>query len=326
MNKSAELSPILSPNAASKSVLVAGCGYVGMRAARVLRSPGIATFAITRSVEKARRLEAEGLKPVILDLGSSSPWPPLPDVDVVLWSVGFDRSPGANRQATWVDGLTRLLKALPSRTSPRRIIYTSSTGVYGDGEGRDVDELTAPNPNTEGGVACVAAEQVLRQFAMDSGTRVSILRLAGIYGPDRLLRRVSELRQSIPLTTVPDEWLNLIHVDDAVRVINFIASHSFTQADSLADQDGVSVMNVVAAKSVTRRTYYSTLAKVVGAPEPIFSVEGSTNDVSVTGRRRGGNRRVVSRVLESLPILYQFDDCETGLRHAVAESRDSLER
>ena len=178
--------------------------------------------------------------------------------DVVVWSVGFDRSSGTDRKAIWIDGLRRLLNALPARAEPRRILYTSSTSVYGDGYGQDVDENTEPNPTSEGGLACLAAEHLLRDYSMRSSACVSILRLAGIYGPNRLLRRIADLQHGVPIMSPPDEWLNLIHVDDAVTAIDCVSQLEWPP----------SLMNVVAGESSTRRQYYSQLAAIANAPPP----------------------------------------------------------
>lgn len=310
----------------SRDALVAGCGYVGLRAAEQWISDGLETSAITRAASRADQFRSRKIQPIVLDLAAEATWPALPDADILLWSVGFDRSPGSNRQATWVDGLQRLLTALPASNRPRRILYTSSTGVYGDGSGQDVDELTPLNPGTEGGAACVAAEQILHAHAGQTGNQVVILRLAGIYGPDRLLRRVDELRKGTPLTSQPEEWLNLIHVDDAVRMIQWCARPDswsiLTAAGSQSDEAvlGAVTVNVVAAASVTRRTYYAELARLVDAPEPVFACSSAAVSSPASQRGRSGNRRVISRVRERLPVHFQFDNCSKGLADAVARS------
>ncbi len=291
----------------NSTALIAGCGYVGLRVARFWNRVGIRTFAITRTEEKAKLLREDGTSPIVADLSSSHVLPNLPDADVVLWSVGFDRSVGVTRESAWIDGLRKLLAALPERVTPRRILYTSSTSVYGDGNGGDVDESTLPSPASGGGQTCLAAENILRDFAAQTGTIMSILRLAGIYGPDRLLRRISDLRDGVPLMTEPDEWLNLIHVDDAVSAIDAVS----------CCKQPPGLINIVAADTVTRRLYYSTLARLVKAPAPVFETAGAS---PTPNQRRGGNRRVISRVRSELPITFQFDDCESGLRNAIEKS------
>ena len=300
-----------------ETALIAGCGYVGHRVARVWKDRGLQVHVITRSLEKATELSKEGIEPIIFDL-SGTRVPTLPDVDVLLWSVGFERSSGASRQAVWIDGLKRLLNALPVRgdENGRRILYTSSTSVYGNGHGQDVDENRVPNPTAEGGQACMAAEELLQEYSLQTSASVSILRLAGIYGPHRLLRRIEDLRNNTPITSPPDEWLNLIHVDDAVAAIDAVSRM----------ESPASLMNVVGNKSATRGDYYRTLAKLAHAPAPVFTVSSeSTVETTLATQaalpmRRGGNRRVVSIVRESLGIAFKFDSIEDGLNDALRRS------
>ncbi len=295
-----------------QTALIVGCGYVGHRVAQMWCSSGIQTFAISRSIAKAEQLKTESVHPVIMDLSSSENWPELPIVDVVLWSVGFDRSAGADRTKVWIDGLRELLNRVRFRTERGTVIYTSSTGVYGDSGGEEVDEASATSPDSEGGKACLAAEQIVREFATSTGHGATILRLAGIYGPNRLLRRIADLQNGTPITSPPNDWLNLIHVDDIVRVVDTVAR--------LNNSSGVPVMNVVAANSVTRRTYYSTLAELAGTPSPVFDVHGSMESKNTRSGRGSGNRRVISRVRPSLNIEFLFDDIRAGLGDAMKRS------
>jgi len=294
-----------------QSAIVVGCGYVGSRVAATWKKQGSQIFVVTRSESKAAALADSGFVPIVLDLSQTTSFPQLPAADTLLWSVGFDRTPGISRDAIWIDGLRRLLDALPARNEPWRLIYTSSTSVYGDGTGQDVDESTEPNPVTEGGKACLEAERLLQDYAAGHSTAaghsaiVSILRLAGIYGPARLLRRVSDLQKSAPILFPPDDWLNLIHVDDAVAAIDAI-SHL---------ESPPTIMNVAARETVTRRTYYSTLASMTNSPPPVF--EEAKPNSAPQAARRGGNRRVVSVVRPKLNISFQFDSIVDGLRHAL---------
>ncbi len=301
-----------------ETALIAGCGYVGHRVARVWTERGLQVHAITRSAEKATELTNDGIEPIVFDLAETV-IPKLPDVDVVLWCVGFERSSGSSRQTIWIDGLRRLLNALPARDEDniRRVLYTSSTSVYGNGYGQDVDENTVPNPTAEGGQSCVAAERLLQDYSLQSSASVSILRLAGIYGPHRLLRRIEDLRDNTPITSPPEEWLNLIHVDDAVSTIDAVSRM----------ESPPSLMNVVGNKSTTRGDYYTTLAKLAQVPVPIFAVPSdSTLDKTLASPaaapsiRRGGNRRVVSIVRESFGIGFRFDSIEDGLNDALRRS------
>lgn len=133
------------------SVLIAGCGYAGMRAAQFWQHAGARVTAITRSPSRAAEFAAAGLEPLVLEITDPEPWPTLPAAELVVWSVGYDRSAGHSREAVWLHGLQRFLNRLPPTPNPRRILLTSSTSVYGDSAGEDVDERTLPQPEQEGG-------------------------------------------------------------------------------------------------------------------------------------------------------------------------------
>ncbi|MEY3460323.1 MAG: hypothetical protein RL215_3480 [Planctomycetota bacterium] len=301
-------SPPTSPNSAPHfltapaSVLIAGCGYTGLRAARFWRNCGAAVAAVTRSAERANLLAKEGLQPLVLDLGCQAGWPDLPRTELVVWCVGYDRSGGYSREAVWLDGLQRFLKQLPETENPRRILLTSSTSVYGDCGGGDVDEQTPPRPEQEGGRACLAAEGVLEDFAGSTGTACVVLRLAGIYGPGRLLRRLEDLRAQVPIAADPDSWLNLVHVDDIVRSLDFCARHP----------NPPPVMNVAAEATATRRGYYQTLAELAGTPGPVFGMSDSSRGVA-----RGGNRRITSICRKPLGLTFAYENCRAGLQQAL---------
>jgi nucleoside-diphosphate-sugar epimerase len=295
-------------------ILIAGCGYLGQRVARRLLNRGCDVFPLTRCSNRAAAFAAEGMHPVVYSEAALR-LPNLPQTDVVLWAVGYDRS--NDRNTAWITGFGRLLKSLPF-PAPVRICLTSTTGVYGEQNGQDVDEDSKTSPASEGGNAYLDMEAMLHGFCCATKANISVFRLAGIYGPDRLLRRVSELRSGTPISADPDHWLNLIHVDDAANLID--ACIAASAPDTALSFDPPPLINVVASRSVTRREYYSTLARLVQAPEPVFSEAA----VSEPGRRRsgsGGNRRIVSRVRPVLPVTYAFDDHEVGLEHSVRHSR-----
>lgn len=282
-------------------VLIAGCGYLGRRAAERWRRDGVRVSVMTRSAAKAEELADAGFEPIVGDLAAGD-FPALPDVDTVLWAVGFDRTTGQSREAIWIDGLQCLLQQLPPTV--KRFLYVSSTGVYGQTTGEVVSESIDPQPTTDSGKCCLKAEQMLQtRFDGQPACSLTVLRMAGLYGPGRLLRRVSDLKSSTPLPGNSGSYLNLIHIDDAVTAVKGIA----------AGQD-VGLLNVVNTGTLTRGEYYSELARLVDAPIPVF-------DESVPGVR-GGNKRVVSVVREPLRMKFQFDDVRAGLRDAVARGWD----
>jgi nucleoside-diphosphate-sugar epimerase len=294
-----------SPNPVSNA-LIAGCGYLGLRVARNWLDSETRVSAFTRSADRAATLQAMGIQPIVVDLANSDqPLPPLPAVDTVLWAVGYDRSTGVAREDIWLKGLQRLIDAL--QVTPRRFLYVSSTSVYGQIDGEIIDENNPACPTTEGGQCCLQAEQLLKErlSELHPQTEPVVLRMAGLYGPDRLLRRIDQLKSQTPLTGDPSHWLNLIHIDDAVKAVNFAAT-----TNSIPP-----VLNVVNSDILTRAAYYQLLADLVDAPPPEFSDSSSSPT-----RQRGGNKRVTSRWLDSMDIGFQYQSVADGLRHAVENS------
>jgi nucleoside-diphosphate-sugar epimerase len=189
-----------------------------------------------------------------------------------VWSVGFDRTAGRTYRDVHVAGLRRLLDALTGRP---RLIFVSSTGVWGKVDGMRVDETTPAHPDREAGRVLLEAEGVLAAHDRGPGT---VLRLAGIYGPGRL-PRVEDLRAGRPLSADPDSWLNLIHVDDAAAVVMAVAARP---------QPGPLYV-VSDGHPILRREFYDRLATLIGGPPPIWDPPSPD--------ARGGDKRVDPRRL-----------------------------
>ena len=155
-----------------------------------------------------------GIHPVIGDLTDSISLPDLGPLDTVLFAVGYDRSSGRTIEEVYVHGLANALQALPD--SVQRLIYISSTGVFGQSAGEWVDENSPCQPARAGGRACLAAERLLQSHPL--APRSVILRLAGLYGPGRV-PKLADLRRGRPLAVPSSGFLNLIHVEDAARIV-----------------------------------------------------------------------------------------------------------
>lgn len=272
--------------------LLIGCGYLGERVAREWLRQGDEVWALTRSVSNAERFANLGLKPVIGDVLAPNSLRTLPTAESVLYAVGFDRTSGVNKRAVYVEGLNNVLSEV--RATCGRFLYVSSTSVYGQDAGEFVDESSPTTPSEENGRICCDAEAVARQLRPDA----IILRLAGIYGPGRLLARVEQLRRGERLSGNPEAWLNLIHVEDAVRAVLAAESHGVLGETYLVCDD----------RPLRRREYYSSLAATVAAPSPQFEVL----DANATQRL---NKRCVNRRLrDALRVELQFPTVIDGLR------------
>lgn len=284
-----------------RDVLVVGCGYLGWRAAQAWQAAGCPVHATTRSPHRAAQLAASGLMPHVVDVTQPSSLRSLPAVGTVLWAVGWDRASGLPIAEVYVRGLESALAALP--TSVERVIYISSTGVYGDAHGELLDETAKCAPNREGGRACLAAEQALAA-ATPWGARAIVLRLAGIYGPGRLPNR-APLAAGEVLPLSGESHLNLIHVHDAVRVV--LAAAGATRAPR--------TFNVSDGSPCTRAEYYGELSRLLGLPAPRFAPAASA-----TGEpRRGSSDKRIdsSRVWRELGLAPTYPDFRAGLAASV---------
>ncbi len=277
--------------------VIFGCGYLGQRVAALWRDSGREVIAVTRTAERAAEFRQAGLIPFVADIQRPETLADLPVADRVLWSVGFDRMPGQSQEQVFVNGLRNVLGQTQNRC--RRFLYVSSTSVYGQNDGSWVDETSPCEPVQPGGVNCLAGEGLVADAPGES----VIFRLAGIYGPGRLLSRVADLQAGTPLPGDPAAWLNLIHVDDAARVVVDIAEHPTASGIVLVADD----------RPVERGEYYAQLAALVGAPPPRFDASQSRARGSGGLNKRCSNRRLKS----DFGVTLRYPTIETGLPAAL---------
>ena len=274
--------------------LVVGCGYLGLRVAKRWISEGKTVFATTRKQERISEFRNLNIQPVQADITNAFSLSELPEFDEVLFSVGFDRKSGKSIDQVYVNGLKQTLRALDGRF--QHLIYISSTGVYGQTDAEWVDEDSECNPTREGGKACLDAERLLDTAELRS--KSCVLRLAGIYGPDRV-PRIEQLNSGDPFACETDGFLNLIHVDDAASVV--LESSKATSHRLLCVSDGV---------PVNRREFYEYAAQLLGKRIEFAPVDPN----SAKGQRAAGNKRIRNlRMQKSLNLTLQFPDYRAGL-------------
>jgi nucleoside-diphosphate-sugar epimerase len=245
-------------------------------------------------------LSAENIHPIIGDVtaadGSPKSLRDLPEVDTVLWSVGFDRSADASYHDVHVTGLLHILEKIPNTP---RVIFISSTGIWGNETADDVDESTPACPTREAGRVLLEAEAALEKHPKGPGVA---LRLAGIYGPDRL-PRVTDIVENKPIPANPESWLNLIHVDDAASVI----------CDITEVPSPESLYVVSDTTPIRRKDWYSSLAQLTNSPPPRWAAEAT--------RLRGGNKRVnSSRIWNAIQKRPDHPNAIDAMRTLLRES------
>jgi nucleoside-diphosphate-sugar epimerase len=295
--------------------LLFGCGYLGSRIAQLWRAAGDDVIATSRSGELPLGMLDVGVFPARADVTGPETlkWLPVASaltgnsLDTLLYSVGYDRNAGPDIHTVYAKGLENVLSALPS--SVQRVIYISTTGVYGPAGGEWVDEDSPTNPQRDGGKASLAAEQVLAAHPI--GKRSIILRLAGIYGPDRI-PQLNKLASDEPLALPTEGWLNLIHVDDAAAIV--VAIDQWAAENPIAD--GPAVFCVSDGHPVVRGEYYREVGRLAFGEEPTF-VEPDPN--SPAAQRARSDKRVSNRkLLETLSYEFFHPDYRAGLTAILA--------
>lgn len=191
-----------------QKILIIGSGDV---ARRIL--PHLAgryrVFALLRNAARAKDWRADGVQPLIADLDESCSL----DRIAGLADVVLHLAPPPNQGL--VDLRTKhLLAALgKGKSLPRRLIYVSTTGVYGDCGGALIDETRRLNAESPRAARRIDAEQTLRAWGRRNGVKVSILRAPGIYAADRL--PLERLEKGLPaLLAADDVFTNHIHAED----------------------------------------------------------------------------------------------------------------
>jgi nucleoside-diphosphate-sugar epimerase len=197
-------------------VLVVGCGDVGLRAARALRGR-VQLIALTSSPARVPALRQAGITPIVADLDVPASLHRLAGLATrVLHLAPPPRVEGAQ---WWRDArTTALARALLLRSRPAALVYGSTTGVYGDCGGARITETRAVRPDTPRAHRRVDAERTVRWLGR-AGVATRILRIPGIYAPDREGGTPRErLRKGTPvLRTEDDVFTNHIHADDLAR-------------------------------------------------------------------------------------------------------------
>ena len=288
--------------AVTLSKLIVGCGYVGIRLARFWVDRGEEVWVTTRSPDRAAGLADQGFRPIVLDVTVDLKHA-LPKVETVVFAVGYDRSGPHKIEEVYVAGLRRISQHCPETV--KKLIYLSSTGVYGQTSGGWVDEESPCEPIREGGRACLSAERML-QSNVKLADKTIILRLAGIYGPDRL-PHAERIALGKPLNVAADGHLNLIHVDDIIPVIARCDS-SILPPQVLCVSDG---------QPVRRAEFYTCLSGLLGTEAPTFSPPepGSSQASRARGSKRIRNRRLMELVS---PVL-AYPSYREGLAAIAAD-------
>ncbi|HEY9835835.1 MAG TPA: SDR family oxidoreductase [Vampirovibrionales bacterium] len=202
---------------------IIGCGYVGTAVARRWREFGHSITATTTRSDRIPELQQVAQQVVVLKGNDSEALASMvQNQDVILLSMAPSR--GGDYQETYLETAKTLVPVLQQSPRVQQVIYTSSASVYGDHQGAWVDESTPLIPGNENGRVLAQTEEVLLTAQSDR-LNVCILRLVGIYGPDRQLVKFLSRYAGTTRPGSGDYWSNWVHQEDIVEAIAFVCLH-----------------------------------------------------------------------------------------------------
>lgn len=237
----------------NNSLLIAGCGDIGGRIAKLALKEGRVVRALVRSIDKAAALTAQGVIPILGDL--DDPAKPVNDLHPAGMTIVYTvPPPGGGEYDT---RLRVFLGSIEPSDEPATIVYLSTTGVYGDQQGAIVNEETPTQAATSRARRRLDAEKLLTAWGRDRGVKIIILRIAGIYGASRL--PLNRLREGVPvLRSEESPFSNRIHADD-------LACLCLVAADKGDDGE---IINICDGETSTMTDYFNAVADAFALPRP----------------------------------------------------------
>lgn len=286
-------------------VLIVGCGYVGLRVARVALAQGRRVTALARGADSATRLAAQGIEPVAGDLDDPESLGRLPGRDAMVYYFAPPPASGVSDPR-----MRNFLEALASAARPARVVLISTSGVYGDCHGEWVTEDRPPHPDAARAHRRLDAERQLRAWGERHAVPVVILRVPGIYGPGRL--PLKRLRAQEPVLREQESpWSNRVHVDDLVRACVAAAERGRPGA----------VYNISDGHPSTMTDWFNRVADAVGLPRPpqITLAQARTQLSDGMQSYLAESKRLDNRRMrEELGVEPLFPDLARGLAACLA--------
>lgn len=278
----------------SERVLIAGCGDLGERVARLLLARGDEVHALRRQPPN----NGVGIHWLSADLTRAETLAALPKriTRLIFLPAPQAREPDIYR-AVFLDGLRNVLDALEA-ASLERVLFVSSSAVYGEHGDAWVDEATPPSPPGFNGKVLLEAERWLANRPVES----VVLRLAGLYGPGRM-QLVERLRTG--QARAPREhrhWANRIHVDDAAAAVVHLLSLRDPQPVYVGADDTPLPLDVL----------YDELAGLAGAP----SVPSGPAPAGI------GSKRLSNARLKASGFRLRWPDSREGYAACVRNVAD----
>jgi nucleoside-diphosphate-sugar epimerase len=236
-------------------LLIVGCGDVGLR---VAPRTNARVLALTSSPERAPELRALGLVPLLGNLDAPRSLRRLSGLAQRVLHLA--PPPTAPADLTQDPRTLALVRALRLRAAPQALVYGSTSGVYGDLAGGFATEVIAPRANNSRAKRRLDAERHVRFLGRSAGVRTSILRIPGIYAPDRAggTPRERLLKGTPVLRAEDDVYTNHIHANDLARACIAALYRGKPQRVVNVNDDTVLKMG----------DYFDKAAAIMGLPKP----------------------------------------------------------
>ncbi|HEV2330938.1 MAG TPA: SDR family oxidoreductase [Verrucomicrobiae bacterium] len=270
--------------------LIIGCGYVGISAGAELARLGHEVYGLRRDASAGREMTDIGVRPLFADITRPETFASVPcQFDWVILCVAAGGA-AENYRRIYLDGTRHVLEWL-SASPPQKFLYTSSTSVYGQTDGSLVKESSPIEPAVDTSKVLVETENAILETFQRNKFPIIILRVAGIYGPDRGYWFKQFLKNEARMDGDGSRYLNMIHRDDVAGCI--IAGLKRGRPGE--------IFNAVDDEPVKQRSFFEWLGTALGKYPP------PPNTDNLGGERKRGitNKRVSNRKLK-MELGYQF--------------------
>jgi nucleoside-diphosphate-sugar epimerase len=280
-----------------KSILIAGCGFIGLPLARSFASSGWRTCAITRSASTAADLTHEAFQVEPVDITNTASFRHLSHnvFDVIIHCASSGRRGALAYEAVYLNGTQNLIEF-----RPKLFVFAGSTSVYAQANGSWVDEQSPANPSSETGKILRKTEDLVLN---SNGT---VARLAGLYGPGRCVPLEKLVNGKALIEGEGERMMNMVHQVDAVGGLRFLIQNNLQGIFNVADNEPVPQLD-----------WFVWVCKQLKKPLPPHG----PRDLN---RKRGWtNKKVSNRKLRSLGWEPRYPTFKEGIGEILARQIDT---